>query len=80
MQVGLNFLVGGNTGKTYISPSDAQVSGIEDADYSISGGFGCTFSSIPKSVIASQYVSWFANYLICAAPGPAYLGPCSSQP
>jgi hypothetical protein len=53
---------------------------MEDADYSVSGDFPCSVSAIPRSVIEAQYVSWFANYLICAAPGPAYLGSCSSQP
>ena len=85
MQVQLDFSVGGNTSKTYISPSNVQVSGIEDADYTVRGETAednllCSASPPPKSAIAAQYKSWFANYLICTAPGPAYLGRCSSQP
>lgn len=80
--VQLNFAVGLYTGKKYISPANPTLTGMENADYSLTGDFICTFAGafIPASVIVDQYEEWLVSYWICAAPGPAYLGPCAADP
>ena len=62
--VQLNFAFGAFTGDKYIYPANVNVSGMEDADYSLSGDFLCTISGafFPRSLIESQYEQFFADY------------------
>jgi hypothetical protein len=77
----LQFVISATSGRTHMVPSNVQLTGLETADYSLAGDFICTVGGafIPASVVADQYEQWFANYWMCAAPGPDYIGPCTSE-
>jgi hypothetical protein len=66
-------------GERRISPGNQQVTGIESADYSLSGDLICYIAGalIPASVIQDNIEQWFANVSVCTAKGPDYYGPCT---
>ena len=65
-------------GGTYISPNIA-VSGIESADYALSGSVACAAlnSSFSPSQVAGMYPSMAgADAFLCLKPGPGYIERC----
>jgi len=67
-----------------IDYSNATMTGLEDADYTITGDFLCTLGTIiPKSLVVDAYVTTLLEYFnkigpsFCPKPGPDYLGPCT---
>jgi len=74
------------SGETRIQAGPVTVTGIEAADMTVTGGAGCatvdglkgTFVGQLQSLVKQEleeYIESVGNPL-CAAPGPAYLGPC----
>ena len=79
----LNFFFDTTWGDRRIAAGTPSVSGVEGADYSISGAFLCQSGFITPAVIQGVYSATLDAYLqqvgnpLCADPGPAYLGgPC----
>jgi hypothetical protein len=79
----LNFYFDPTFGDRRIRAETPSTSGVEAADYSRSGNFGCQLFSVPASVIEEIYSETLDAYIeqvgdpLCADPGPAYLGgPC----
>ena len=65
-----------------IVPSDLSVDNLEDADISFSGEIPCSSGSFGSAMAEQIYLSTVQSQIeqigirLCAAPGPAYLGPC----
>ncbi len=83
-RVSLNFYVEPSSGDYYIYLGNMLINGVEVADYAFSGDFGCTLvdwgSAYAQDSIVNTLEDQFGSgSSLCAAPGPAYLGPCPEQ-
>lgn len=83
ISVYLNFVIDPTSGEYRIEMGDVNLEGFEGDDYSIGGpNFACAGANPGTSYISEIYVSTLDAHFhavgepMCAAPGPAYLGPC----
>jgi hypothetical protein len=67
-----------------IDYANATMTGLEDADYTITGDLLCTLGAIiPKSLVVDAYVTTLLAQFnkvgpsFCPKPGPDYMGPCT---
>jgi hypothetical protein len=78
----LNFILDANSGAYRIQVGTLTVSGVESTDVTLSGSFSCSLASVGTGFFVNIYAATLDAYLdqvgnpMCAAPGPAYLGPC----
>lgn len=80
----LDFVVDAESGALRIEHSNTAVSGFEDSDWSLSGSsLLCSLAgTFTTGTVRDAFVGMLEAYFdevgwsLCAAPGPAYLGPC----
>jgi hypothetical protein len=65
-----------------IERQNLQVTGVESADYTLSGNVLCSVGDLyPASALASDYTDWLDGSLpnLCADPGPGYMTQCTQD-
>jgi hypothetical protein len=82
----LSFIFDATYGDLRLARGDVTVSGTEAADYALSGNIGCQLFNPGSGYLDGLYPDILRSYFqqvawkFCAAPGPAYLGPCPPPP
>jgi hypothetical protein len=78
----LHFVTDPTTGELRIERGDLGITGAEEDDFELLGGYACQLANLGIGFIIDTFVDSFSDYFmdvgyaLCAAPGPAYLGPC----
>ena len=78
----LNFVSSATTGALRIVPGSLSITGMETDDFLLTGSLGCQFASLGLGFFIGTLQDALATSVLgvtrslCAAPGPAYLGPC----
>jgi hypothetical protein len=82
IEVPLNFVKDPTSGEYRIEMGDLTFNGFEANDYSLEGNIGCDSANPGMSFFQDIYLTTLQAHFaevgepLCAAPGPAYLGPC----
>jgi len=82
IEVPLNFVKDPTSGAYRIEMGDLTLNEFEAADYSLAGNVGCSLANPGTSYFQEIYLTTLRAHFnevgspMCAAPGPAYLGPC----
>ena len=82
IEVPLNFVKDPASGEYRIEMGELSLNGFESSDYSITGNVGCQSANPGMSFFQNIYLTTLRAHFdavgepMCAAPGPAYLGPC----
>jgi hypothetical protein len=81
--VSLQFVIDSTTGERRILHQNLTTTGVEAADFTLTGSVACALANAFNAAsIGNLYTGLLADsmsqvgWALCAAPGPAYLGPC----